>query len=289
MELKETPNVCISAPIRNREWIVERYLQHIYNLNYPKKKIILYWLLNDSVDGTEKYLKQFQFKHKEEYRDIIIEKVKNKAVEYKRLVAKNPKFIKEHWEKVYTNLSNLRNIVVEKMVSLDIDYFFSVDSDILLNPDDLTNLLLDNKDIIAGVINNDQVFNYGKDIHEVACNILNFKDDGRVSPIKGWKDGEVFPVDVTGAVCLYKTNIFKDNPDLRYKYDSQGEDIGFFRIVREKGIKAYADSRVRPTHVMAEGLFQICANCTRECKKFKIMDGERTPEIVFCNNFAKKI
>lgn len=288
MDFKETPNVCISAPVRNREWIIERYLQSVYNLNYPKKKIVLYWLLNDSVDGTEKHLKKFQLEHKEEYQDIIIEKIKNKAVEYNRIVAKNLNFLKGHWEKVYTNLSNLRNIIVEKMISLDIEYFLSVDSDILLNPDDLINLLNNNKDIVAGIINNDQIFNYGKDIHEVACNILKFNEYGKVSPIKNWKDGEVFLVDATGAICLYKIDIFKKYSDLRYKYDSQGEDIGFFRTVKEKGIKAYADSRVRPRHIMAEGIFQICLDCEKNCKKFKIMDGKRNSEIVSCNGFIKK-
>jgi hypothetical protein len=290
--LEEKPTILIGCPIRNREFIAERYLQGIYNLNFDKRNIICYFLLNDSYDSTEQILKKFQQLHKHEYKDIVIEKVKTRCVEYRRSISKNPNFADQHWMKIYENLSFLRNKVIDKVLELQCDYWFSVDSDILLDDSESLNILLEDingKMIMAGIINNDQLRNPFLDKHMAACNILCFDEYGKAQHIVNWKDDEIFEVDVTGAICLYDAKIFKQYPDVRFQTNRQGEDIGFFINVKNAGIKAWAIGKVQPLHIMAEGLFNICSRCSNSCRQYKYMHGERQPEIISCPKFKSKV
>jgi hypothetical protein len=285
--MENKPLILIGCPIRNREFIVERYLSGIYNLNYPKDRIILYWLVNDSRDHTLRFLEEFKIKHKSEYKDIVIEKIKNNAPEYKRAIAKNPNFVEAYWKQVYTNLANLRNKVIDKVLEFNVDYYFGVDSDIIVNSEDLNLLLSNNKDVVAGIINNDQIRNPSVDIHMAACNILNFDEHDKAVHIKGWEDDKgLIAVDITGAIALYNAGIYKKYKNLKYEENRQGEDIGFFRIAREFGIKSYADPRVQPLHYM--GTMQVlCMNCKNKCKQFSFQDGERKGVLSVCPKYTK--
>ncbi|MFA5301044.1 MAG: hypothetical protein WC389_22860, partial [Lutibacter sp.] len=260
-------------------------------LNFDKKQIILYFLLNDSYDSTEQILKSFQKKYIHEYKDIQIDKVKTKCVEYRRNISKNPNFVDAHWMKIYENLSFLRNKVIDKVIETSVDYWLSVDSDILLNDTESLNILINDiqgKSIMAGIINNDQLRNPFLDKHLAACNILYFDEYGKAQHILNWKDNEIFQVDVTGAICLYDAEIFKKYPNIRFQTNRQGEDIGFFLNVKNSGIKAWATGRVQPLHVMAEGLFDICSKCSNSCYQYCIMHGERQPTLIDCPKFKEK-
>jgi cellulose synthase/poly-beta-1,6-N-acetylglucosamine synthase-like glycosyltransferase len=289
-ELKEKPVVCISSLIRDREWILPRYLMHLYNLDYDKSKIIIYWVMNDSIDGSEKLLQNFKKEHEHEYRQIIIEKVKNKAPVYKRSIAKHPNHAEKYWFEVYSNLAALRNKVIDKVLELqDVEFLFNIDSDILVNKDDLTLLVESKCDVVAGIINNDAIRNWGKDVHQSATNILNFNEHGKVYHIIGWQDSDgLIGVECTGAIALFNVDIYKQHPDLRYSFDRQGEDISWFRKAKELGIKSFANTFVQPQHIMAEGIFSICENCQLNCKKFRRMHGEIQPEIISCPSFKEK-
>jgi hypothetical protein len=291
-DLKEKPVVLVGCPIRNRDWIAERYLQGIYNLNFDKKQIILYFLLNDSTDSTEQILKRFQQLHKHEYKDFIIDKVKNRIPEYRRSISMNPNMANLYWEKVYTNIANLRNKVIDKVLELQADYWFSVDSDILIDNPETLNILINEgkgKFVISGVINNDQLRNPHLPLQQAACNFLNFNEHGKVYHITGWNYTDLIECCVTGAVCLYSCELFKQYPNIRFCYDRGGEDVGLGRKFQEAGLKMYVTPKVICNHVMAEGLFEICSQCSNVCRQYQIMHGERQPEIISCPKFKEKV
>jgi hypothetical protein len=288
--LKEQPVVCISTLIRDRGWILPCYLEHLYNLNYNKSKIIIYWLVNDCSDDSERILTNFKREHGHEYREIIIEKVKNRAPMYKRSIAKNPVQAEKYWHDVYSNLAALRNKVIDKVLEFnEVEFLFNIDSDILVNSNDLNLLLKQNCDIVAGIINNDLIRNPSLNKHFAACNILNFNDCGKVYHITGWSDEDgLVPVGATGAVAIFRTELFKRYSTLRYGFCRQGEDIEFFRIAKELGIKSFAYTGVQPTHAM--GIMQdICKNCDSTCKQFSFQDGERKGILVTCSKFKEKV
>lgn len=292
-DLKEKPVVCISTLIRDRAWILPRYLESLYNLNFDKSKILIYWLINNSNDESEKLLRDFQKKYEHEYRKIIIEKVKNKdAPEYKRTIAKNPLGAKIYWRQVYENLACLRNKVIDKVLEInEIEWLFNVDSDILLNPEDLNILITSNHDIVSGIINNDAIRNPHLEISKgAACNLLNFDEHGKAYHITQWKDDDddLMSVECTGAIAIYRKKIF-ENPDLRYSFSEQGEDIAFFKKIKECGIKTYAHKNCKPAHIM--GIMQdICQNkCSNSCKQFSFQDGEKRGFLVICPKFKSKV
>lgn len=291
-DLKEQPVVLISTLVRDRAWILPRYLEHLYNLDYNKKQIIIYWLINNSTDNSEKLLKDFKRKYEHEYRQIIIEKIKNSdAPEYKRTITKSPLAAKTYWRQVYENLARLRNKVIDKVLEFEeVEYLFNIDSDILVNQDDLNMLIELNLDIVAGVINNDQIRHPHLVLGQgAASNLLNFDDNGKAYHITHWDDSKdgIIPVDCTGAIAVYRKEIFK-NSDLRYNFSEQGEDIGFFQKVKQYGIKAYAHTGCKPTHIM--GIMQtLCEEkCANVCKQFSFQDGERKGLLVACPKFKEK-
>lgn len=287
-DLKEQPVVLVGCPIRNREFIAERYLQGIYNLNFPKKQIVLYFLLNDSTDSTEQILKRFQQLHKHEYKNIILEKIRTKSPEYKRAIAKPFNFAEKYWQDVYLNIANLRNKVIDKVLEIGANYWLSVDSDIILNDAETLNILLSEaKSVISAIINNDQIRNPNLPIQEAACNILNFDEHGKVKHVTGWEMNSTFKVQITGAICLYKAEIFK-NPNIRFGYSRMGEDIYLAQKILEVGIETWTTSKVLPEHCM--GLMQdICQKCGNSCKQFSFQDGERKGILMTCPKFKEKV
>jgi cellulose synthase/poly-beta-1,6-N-acetylglucosamine synthase-like glycosyltransferase len=100
------PSVTIGCPISNRQYLIDRYLSGIYNLDYPKQKIKLYFLVNNSKDLTENTLIRFRNKHKNEYNDIIVERYKIEGKKDKREL----KVRKE----MYKKLAEIRNYVFKK-------------------------------------------------------------------------------------------------------------------------------------------------------------------------------
>jgi hypothetical protein len=284
---KEQPTILIGCPCRNRSWVISRYLEGIYSLNYPKNKLILYFLLNDSIDQTEVILKKFQQLHQHKYKLIQIDKIKNHAPEYKRLISKSPQFAEKYWESVYLNIAKLRNKVIDKVIETGSDYWFSIDSDIILNnPETLNILLQENKPVISCIINNDQIQNPYLPIQKAACNILNFDEHGKVKHITGWEMNSTFQVQITGAICLYKAEIFK-NPNIRFGYSRMGEDIFMAQRILEAGIETWTTSKVLPEHCM--GIMQtICQNCDNKCAQFSFQDGERKGILINCPKFKEK-
>ena len=45
-------DIMIGCPVRDREWILPKYLDSIYALSYPKENICLCFIVNDSTDNT---------------------------------------------------------------------------------------------------------------------------------------------------------------------------------------------------------------------------------------------
>lgn len=218
--------VVIGCPVRNRDWILSEYLTAISKLDYPKHKIYLYFVLNDSVDNSKKILEQFKEDNLKSYFNItIIEKNfgfpndlgeqglgrKNNGIDRGTYCAKA--------------LSECRNMLLNAAMNHDFDYLFFVDSDIIVLPDVLTKLIETKKDVVAALVRND---------HHNAYNFLHI--DKNIS--RGTIPSRLFQVDITGAVMLVSKKIFL-NKVLRYYPTSTGEDEGFCNKLKQSNIPMY--------------------------------------------------
>lgn len=270
--------ITIGCPISNRAYLIKRFLKGIYGLDYDKKFIKLYFVVNNSNDSTESDLKDFKRKYKNEYMEIKVEK-------YKMSRAKDERVTRTRL-KTYTRLAELRNYVLS---NIDTDYFFSLDSDIMLdsNPQCLNMLLKENKDIIAGIINNDSILRPNAKYPNIRCNILNnmYDDEGNIKGIKhilSWEKGKVFEVDHTGAVYLLTNDVCKN---VKYGFHKQGEDMYFCNMAKEKGYKIYAHGGVFLEHVMREYQSYCIKNrCQNPCmvlhKKMKVGKDQEVEQII---------
>lgn len=238
-----TPTVTIAAPVRNRAWILNQYLHHIVNIDYPKKLINIHFVLNDSTDKSRDILINFQQKYRLEYNNIYIDTINRFVPEDKRISS----IRNQH---TYHHLSILRNYILSKVKT---DYLFSVDSDILVSPKSLLKLLFHNKDIISGLIYN----GYIKDpVHPYRyTNIMKYESDGVLRHVSNFytktapllKESKVLEIDVTGAMCLIKREVCRL---AKYGWHYQGEDVYFCDTAKKNGFKIHCDISVFAQHIM---------------------------------------
>jgi hypothetical protein len=112
-------------------------------LRYPKELIIVFFLLNDSTDASEEILRKWQERNNS-FSEIKIKKVSLGAppdIHGKRYRVTRGV--------IFQNLARLHNIEREEFLKSDADYFFGIDSDVLLEPESLKILLSKKKDCVT--------------------------------------------------------------------------------------------------------------------------------------------
>ena len=215
-------NILIAAPVRNRSWILPRYLKALEELDYPKEKIAFHFVLNDCIDTSISILAVWKMENEKKYRYIRLSNITfgnpadcgetgNGRTEI--VAAKRNKY-------TYPALSIARNLILD-LARLDeeIDYLLSVDTDIIVKPDILIKLISKKKDIIAALVNN------GSEVY----NFIPF--EGKRSYVAS----DVFEAKTTGAVIFIKRKVF-ENRNIRYTEEyGTGEDAGFCATARNYG------------------------------------------------------
>jgi hypothetical protein len=269
----EYPEVTIGAPVRNRAWILGDYLAHLVTLDYPRDKIRFVFILNDSTDNSEVILSDFKKVHEKEYKEIKIIKMDQGAIQDARIT--------EVREKIYTTLSQIRNVLIGQ---IETPYLFSIDTDILVPPHALKTLVESDKDIVAGVVWNDFVERPVAVYPNVRTNLLIEDENGLIDHYMKYPLKSLFRVHSTGAMYLLKKEVCQQ---VLYCYDPQGEDIGFCKMAKEKGIEVWANSNVYGSHVMI--VYQaICKDCVSRCKAHLIRDNVVSSKLAACPRRIKK-
>jgi hypothetical protein len=277
------PGVMIGCPIsNNRGWIALHYLQHLYAIDYPKKKMDMAFLYNypsdadkGSVDDTRCILENFRDDFGSEYRSFQIREATTNY-EDSRTPGRN-----------FTLFTEIRNRWLEMRNSKD-DYIFSIDSDILLpltqnqssntttqgqpSSNILRRLIDWDKPIVSALIYNgltqgttgDQAFNFMvkttekhadgsyRYLHRPAAVLENdavWKRDGEPPYI--WRLTDLPRVDMTGAAMLIRKDVLDSG--VVFGYHVQGEDIYFCEQAISKGFGVYLDFTQNLNHFMNPG------------------------------------
>jgi len=222
----------IGSIIRNREWILPRYLKGIDNLDYNKKDITLVFLVNDSEDESLNILLRYKDQNESKYARIDVIEFNTGVQEYDREVdARNITF---------RNMATLRNKLLERVISYSPQYFFSIDSDIIPPPNILKDLITDDKDVVAAHVWNNK-----------ECTLPNYMNKGlyQYHHIRGREPG-LFECDLTGAVILIKGDVLING--VRYGYHPTGEDAVFCKEAKKLGYGVWVDSRIQCEHIMSK-------------------------------------
>jgi len=233
--------VTISAPISNREAYIPSYLKCILSQTYPKELTNLYFLINNSQDNSQTLLKQFKKKYQISYNKIDV-KIYNNS----KIPSSKDRLNRIIDNSLYEHLAYIRNLIFE---SIDTDWVFSVDSDIMLTPDSLDTLIKSGKKAISGLVCNGHEFVKSspftdpyKFTNVMYLNNLHKYTHFRKSQLKG-----IIEVDMTGAIILLHRSLYKT---CKYRSDNQGEDIPFCQDIQKLKEKIYCNTDVKLAHCM---------------------------------------
>ena len=241
--------ILVACPIHQREWIIPYYLRDLYNLNYNKKLIDIYWIINNSTDNSLILLREFKQKYENEYNSITIE-ILNSTNKFKddRKSALREQF-------TYSWLASLRNKLLKKCVQLDNDFLWSHDCDILFKPDTLNRLLSHNKNIVSCLLYNSYLFTpeepwrHPNILKEIGFrqyqHIVNYRTK---NPNKN-SIGTLLPCEFTGASILISKDVCKV---AKYDWHKLGEDEPFCYSARKAGFNLWCDISLYVQHVMGE-------------------------------------
>ena len=251
--------ILISCPVSNRAWVLPYYLRNLYNLDYNKKLIDIYWIVNNSKDNSLELLNAFKEEYENEYNSITIEIYNSK----RKFV--DDRITEIRREYTYNWLAELRNKMLKKAVKIDVDFLFSSDSDILFTKDTLLRLVEHNEDVVASLIYNGYLygdklgFKYPNILRELEKprtyeHISNYRIKNPQENIKGL----LIPVDFTGAIFLIKKDVCanaKFGANLDY-----GEDEPFCYSARQAGYKLWCDISLYNQHIMSIDLLDEFKN-----------------------------
>lgn len=139
-----------------------------------------------------------------------------------------------------------KNLIVEGFLQSDAQYLFIVDIDVGVPIGGLKKLVEADKKVIGGLVW------YRRPPFEAQMKQIG--KDGDYSPIYEYPEG-VIEVDAIGGGCtLWHRSVFEENRDEKNGWFSESdigksEDIYFEEKLRLKGIKLYADTTVKCTHM----------------------------------------
>jgi GT2 family glycosyltransferase len=219
----------LGCPIQNREMVIDRYLDSILKLDYPKRDIHLNFLVNNSTDNTFNILAEFFDKYQEQYGDIHIVIDDNIAGGYVDQLNKRD----------YSKFAIIRNEWLSFLNPQD-THIFSIDSDCLVPADSLNRLLARDKDMVSILVENAPTF----------YNVLDYNPKtGYYKAVYPKPEGLV-KTDLTAAVFLAKRELIDSG--VKWGNAHQGEDVAFCEKAREQGFELYCDATMEAKHLKWE-------------------------------------
>ena len=234
------PQIMIALAVRDRAWILPQFLKCLRDLEYHHKSIILYFLVNNSTDRTEKILDEFQKEYDEQYKKIILSITSNIPV------PKDNRTAAVRTEYIYPHLIKLKNTIREEALHEKVDYLLLLESDVLFPPNLLTSLLSHQKDIIVPLI--------PVTPKEDKFNIMN-KEKGKIwgkipfyEHILDPMFNLLFKIDMGGGIILIKRKVLQK---VKWQFNHiQGEDISFAINCEKENFEIYCDGSIYCQHIM---------------------------------------
>lgn len=217
--------IMIGCPVQSRRWIMPHWLSHV-EASIPEGVEVEYVFAQDRDDDS---LGDFVTERK-----VHLVRIKDQTRRYERA-----------WNADrYHHMAFIRNRLLDKVKDVNPDLFLSVDSDILLHPDALKNMI--------------QTMQEKNDSNRLAAvGGLTYLDqtDQRITNAaslvgSGYRRVHSHgrpPVDVIMALKLMNEKGF----NIPYEWHLRGEDFGWSEAVRRFRCRLVFDGRVASKHVMS--------------------------------------
>ncbi|CAB3226126.1 unnamed protein product [Arctia plantaginis] len=148
------PTVGISVLVRNKAHTLPYFLTSLYNLEYPKDRLYLWFYSDFNEDNSIEIIEKWVEKHSLEYKRLYVI-TNSSSGSLHNDEAKCVQWTPQH----FTHVINLREKALEFARQMWADYIFMIDADVFLtNPLTLRNLLLKEMDIVAPMLISDGLY-----------------------------------------------------------------------------------------------------------------------------------
>jgi hypothetical protein len=227
--------VLMGGPVQEDVRIFKEHLKSLDELNTDGLQVDRFWILNDAEE-LKPFLKPSEY-IEFDTGDIYIKDEKT-----------------HYWtDKNISKMEILRNKMIRKTIDDGYDYLFFVDSDLILHPETLQQLIRDDKDAVAEIFWT--ASEPGKPLVWTNCWMYD-QCDSEAEDYKTWLDPGVYKVGGTGACFLIKRKVLEAGADYARPYNIRkilrGEDRWFCLKAAVLGFEIYIDTHYPATHLYRE-------------------------------------
>ena len=240
--------ILITAPLRQDPKIFREYQEGLDRLIIPEGyKVDRYFVVNDC--------------------DEVIPEIRNAEYTVHNTGNEYQKTHNDHiWTmKLMETMGELRNMTIEYALNGGYDYWFSVDTDLVLDPRTLESLLEADRDIIS------EVFWTKAPNGHWWCNGWMYDQCDADGHYTIWMEHpDVYPVGMTGACMLVKNSVLDAGVDYTripcIKNALKGEDRHFCIRAACLGFNLWMDTRAPAQHLYTESVYREYMKNKREAE-----------------------
>ena len=227
--------ILITAPLRQEPDIFEAYQEGLDRLEVPEGcEVSRFFLVNDCKG--------------------VIPHIRNAKYEVIETGEKYEKTVNDHiWTMdLMWKMGEMRNRTIREMLDGGFDYWFSVDTDIVLHPQTLRTLIEADKDIVS------EIFWTQAPNGMWWCNA--WKCDQSTGFDNEWRKPGLYKVGMTGALTLVKRKVFEAGvsyakiPNINMAL--RGEDRHFCVRAACAGFEMWIDSHYPARHLYTRQLYE---------------------------------
>lgn len=232
--------VLISAPVYQREWILNDWFATIEAQDFPMGNLGFQFEAGPDDEPTIRSLMDFYNRHPEvRCFDIVINnnETHSSHIEGQR-----------NWHRErYATMANFRNNLLERAVCKSPDRMFSLDTDILLeDPTTISKLyeLTKTYDAVSPLC-------YMTPVDIEFPNVMTWGENAHGYRKTDYPIGELFEADVIMAAVMMSKPVYTN---ARYQYHNQGEDLGWSLSCQSNGFKLFNLSSIYAPHIMSRSM-----------------------------------
>jgi hypothetical protein len=151
----------------------------------------------------------------------------------------------------YENMVSLRNSLLSKARELEPDFYFSLDSDILLENPNTIELLIAHIKSGADAVSPLMFMTPQGDLYP---SVMNWREDipNKAMRHRRYPLGTYFQSDIIMAAKMMSKKVYQN---IDYTIHEQGEDVGWSLNAKNAGYKLYSASYIYAPHIMSEAMY----------------------------------
>jgi len=231
----------IGCPIYKRDWIFPYWISCIENQDIDFSDLGFVFLVSPDDEKTIEMISRYR-NSRPEISEFILD-----------VITEVPHFDHKDGTRMwsmskYENMVFLRNKLLKRVRELNPDYFFSLDSDILLINPNTIKLLIAHIDSGADAVSPLMFMTPTTTMYPSVMNWIS--EPGKNAMRKEeYPLGEYFQSDIIMAAKMMSKNVYQN---VDYKLHSQGEDLGWSANAAELGYKLFSASYIYAPHIMGK-------------------------------------